>query len=482
MSIDWKQQIEQYRESFIETLVQFLSIPSVEDPASASDDKPFGEGISEALLFMLRKGEADGFKVKNVEGYAGYIQLGEGEEEVGVLAHVDVVPPGDGWTHPPFEPHIEDGKIYARGAIDDKGPAVSAYFAMKLLQDSGLPLSKRVRFILGTDEESGWLCMKRYGELEKLPDIGFSPDAEFPIIHAEKGQLNPVITLRGETERDGFGPAPAVRLLSFTAGERINVVPEEAAAVVRLEENNDTSVEELERGYAGYLQSHGLQGRVAVADRTATFVLRGRSAHGMEPEKGINAGTYLAVYLQKLDFQGLDEQFLNMLADVLHKDDEGFAFGIACEDEVTGKLSLNTGVIRYDGSGESADRLAELKLNIRFPATVDGAAHRDLLVSRIEQFGWQTVEVELSNAHHVPKDHPFIQTLQRVYSEMTGTEAELLTSGGATYARTMSSGVAFGPLFPGRQATYHEVNEHAWIDDLLLASAIYAKTLYELAK
>lgn len=67
---------------------------------------------------------------------------------------------------------------------------MAAFYALKIVKDMQLPLSKRVRIIIGTDEESDWRCVDHYFKHEKMPDIGFAPDADFPIINAEKGIID----------------------------------------------------------------------------------------------------------------------------------------------------------------------------------------------------------------------------------------------------------------------------------------------------
>jgi succinyl-diaminopimelate desuccinylase len=71
-----------------------------------------------------------------------------------------------------------------------------------------------------------------------------------------------------------------------------------------------------------------------------------------------------------------------------------------------------------------------------------------------------------------------IKTLQSAY---TGDEPTLLTSGGGTYAALMKNAMAYGALFPGKVDSSHQVDEFIEIDDLIKATAIYAKALYELS-
>ncbi|USG64186.1 dipeptidase PepV [Brevibacillus ruminantium] len=477
MSRDWKEKAFARQEEYLNKLVPLLAINSIEDLTTAAEGKPFGEGVAQALEYFLKLGEADGFRTKNLDGYAGYVEYGEGEEEVGVLVHVDVVTVGEGWTTPPFEPSIRDGKIYARGAIDDKGPALAAYYALKLVKESGLPLSKRIRFIIGTDEESGWLCMKHYAEVEKLPEIGFSPDASFPMIHAEKGQINPTLAVAPyQSQAD----STAWVLHSFASGDQGNSVPEKVKAIVSmpLAAEARSTIQEIRESWQAHLARHGVTGEIQQqSDGTLCFEAKGKPAHGMEPHLGKNAGTIAAHFLHQFSFQGSDQAFLGFLSEVLHEDHWGEKLGLAVEDEVTGRLTVNAGIFSYDRAEGGS-----IRLNIRYPATIEPEEYVEKLKKRADELNLGISSLRTSRAHYVPKDHPVVQTLSRVYSKHTGEEAVLLSSGGATYAKSLKAGVAFGPLFPGKKSMAHLTDEYAEIDDLLRAIAIYAEAMYELAK
>ncbi len=480
MTISWKEQAASQREAFLRDLQQFLAIPSVEDMDTAGPGRPFGEGVAQAMEFVLAKAKADGFTVRNLDGYAGVIEYGEGEDEVGVLAHVDVVPPGDGWTTPPFQPDIRDGRIYARGAIDDKGPLLAAYYALKMLKDSGAPLAKKVRFIVGTDEESGWLCMKHFAEVDRLPDVGFSPDAEFPIVHAEKGQINVVLR---STPRDSASPSPDTAepfdLLSLAAGERGNMVPDRAKAVLAVRSGDYPSplAAELVRRFAEFRAQHALPGTADVVRDQITLTLQGKAAHGMVPHEGINAGLYLCAFLSGEPLAADAKAFVQVVAEFLFGDVHGERLGIACEDEPSGKLTVNAGILKYSSSEGGV-----IHLNIRYPVHGDVERMVETLQSWASSHGMAVESVRTSAPHYVPADHPAVKTLQKVYEEQTGEPATLLSTGGATYARSLKHGVAFGAVFPGKTMTAHEVDEYAEIEDLLLAMSIYAQAMYELAQ
>lgn len=472
MNIDWEREIEKYRDELLQRTKEFLSIESVLDESSAGPGAPFGKGVAEALKYLLDLARRDGFQTKNLDGYAGHVEYGEGKELIGILGHVDVVPPGDGWTTPAFAPDIRDGKLYARGAIDDKGPTMAVYFALRLIKELGLPLSKRVRLILGTDEENLWRDIAYYFEREEMPSMGFAPDADFPIIYAEKGLLD--ITLVSdssavEEEADG----DAWTLARWEAGHRFNMVPDRSRAV--LEGSGD--VFSLKEKYQEFLLKNRIQGYAQEADDYLLLVLEGRSHHGSEPDKGLNAALEMARFLNTIKLDPEGSRFIRMINDFLVDDFFGKKLGIAQKDDTVGPLTVNAGVFRYASGGER-----RLSLNIRYPIRGNGESILNTVVEKVRPYGLKVGRTDHKPSHYIDPDHPLVRTLSRVYEERTGEKASLLAIGGGTYARALKNGVAFGPLFPGKEETAHQKDEHIEVEDLLKAAAIYAQAIYELAK
>ncbi|MCK8454450.1 dipeptidase PepV [Bacillus safensis] len=466
--MNWEAEVIRKKDDLIQDTQSFLQIESVLDEEGGKEGKPFGEKVDDALKYMLKKGEDEGFTVKNVDGYAGHIEYGEGEDIVGVLCHVDVVPAGDGWTTPPFSADIRENKIFARGAIDDKGPTMAAFYALKILKDTGLQLSKKIRMIIGTDEESDWRCVDHYFKHEAMPQIGFAPDADFPIIHAEKGIIDATLSFTYQQTANH----QRYTLKQFTSGMRLNMVPDEAAATVTAAQEHDAEL--IKTAFEAYLADHQLSGEVKSAADGLHFTLKGVSVHAMEPAHGTNAGIHMANFLcgHELDEQGL--VFTSQINALFDQDTRGQKLGIACKDEISGDLTLNVGTIRYKQNEE-----AKLGLNIRYPVTASG---KDVKKGIESIKGAVLLKFEDSPPHHVSKDHPLVKTLQRVYEEQTGDPANLIAIGGGTYARSLEAGVAFGPLFPGRPDCAHQKDEYIEIDDLLRATALYAQAMYELAK
>lgn len=238
--------MEHFNES-IKTLQKWLKIKSVKSEAAAG--APFGEGVKNVLLTALKDAEGLGFETVNYDNYVGEVVFGDGEDISGlaVLCHLDVVPEGDEnlWLHKPYGAEIEGGKLYSRGVEDDKGPAAVCLYALKKLKDEGFIPNRKIKLIFGCDEESGWGCIDHYKKVAVMPDEGFSPDGDFPVIYSEKGIYH---------IKYAFPLSPLVKNVS--GGDRVNVVPDKAAI-------------EYENG------------------RIVRF--SGKTAHGSTPEFGDNA-------------------------------------------------------------------------------------------------------------------------------------------------------------------------------------------------
>ncbi len=438
--------VDRYEKDLIEDIQSLIRIPSVRDESTAAPGAPFGKEVNRALELYLARAEAMGFTVKNLAGYAGHVEYGEGREILGILAHLDVVPAGTDWQHEPFGGEIAQDKIYGRGVIDNKGPAVIALYALKALKDSGVVPNKRIRVIVGCDEESGMECMKYYLQHEEKPTLGFSPDADFPLIHAEKGILH----LKALWQGPDSG-------ISVTGGLRPNVVPQFASAIIR-----------------GGNQLPPSTGNVSVqaTDGNSKVTASGLAAHASVPQKGNNAIVTLLNYLAGLDLKEHSAKFKFLAAAGQGLNGEGL--DIALEDEVSGKLTCNLGMIRLErGAGEAV-------FDVRSPVTIPLQQTRDRAITALERGGFQVEVATFDPPHYVSKDTPLVQTLLRVYREHTGDQADAFAIGGGTYARKLAGAVAFGPLFPGREDVAHIANEYLSLEDLRTCLKIYTGAIIEL--
>jgi len=467
--INWMEEVLKRKDDFLKDLQSLVRIKSVLDEENRTEDAPFGEGIKEALLFLLNKGKEDGFEVKNLDNIAGHIEYGKGDELIGVLCHVDVVPEGDGWDFDPYGAEIHDGKLYGRGSIDDKGPTIASYYALKIVKELGLDISKRVRLIIGTDEESDWRCVDHYFAHEEMPDRGFAPDADFPIIHAEKGIASfDLIYPKKQTVNSS-----TYRVVNFSSGRRYNMVPDYAEATV--EASTDTEV--LAGEFKAYLEQQGLNGEVKIEGNYLHLSLEGISAHAMEPEKGKNAALLLGSFLADKEIDEASKPYFSFIKESLLNDTRAKALDMSYEDNVSGDLTVNAAIFAYKAGEEG-----KIGLNFRYPVTFPMETKKLALEESVRPYGFKAEMLSDSKPHYVDEKDPLIQTLQKVYTEQTGQEAKLLAIGGGTYARSLKSGVAFGAVFPGKPDVAHQKNEYVEIDDILKACAIYAQAIYELAK
>ncbi|MDP4172068.1 MAG: dipeptidase PepV, partial [Bacillota bacterium] len=462
-------EVEKRKDALIQDTQKLLHIKSVLDETNARPDAPLGQGVKEALDFMLELGEKDGFTPKNVGNLAGHLEFGEGDELLGILCHVDVVPEGDGWSSEPFAAEIRDGKIFARGALDDKGPTMAAYYAMKIVKELGLPLNKRVRMIIGTDEESNWRCVDHYFEHEEMPSLGFAPDADFPIINAEKGISDFDFVQDKQTNVDD---ETKIEVLQFVSGRRYNMVPDFATASLIIHQEQNEVIQRFE----DFFKQTELEKSCHVDNGVLILEVKGVSAHGMEPNNGKNAGLYLAEFLSQLTTDTNATAYFQFVSRYFFQDSRGVKLGVAYADEVTGDLTINAGKLFY--SKQEGGRIG---LNLRYPVTNKMEETKEKLETLLQEENFHLENFTDSKPHFVDESDFLIQTLKRVYEEQTGEVAELIAIGGGTYARSLKSGVAFGPLFPGRPDIAHQKDEYIHIEDMLRATAIYAQAIYELA-
>lgn len=462
--IDWQAKAREQQTEYLNDLTALVKIPSVRDDTQATDEYPLGPKPAQALTAMLEMAQQDGFKTKSIDNVVGYIECGEGDETLAILAHVDVMPAGDGWNTDPFDPVVKDGNLYGRGVSDDKGPGLAAYYALKTLKSMGVTFHQKIRMIFGTDEESNWTGMKRYFEVEPAPTYGFSPDASFPLINGEKGNVSLQLTF--DQALTG-----ATILQQFDAGLRPNMVPGKATATIETEDP-----EAVVTAFNAYLTNQPVQGTATVDAQLVHFEVVGKAAHGMEPEKGDNAGTYLAAFLNQQSFEGTAHDFLTILGRQLHLDTRLHHLKMNFADEIMGELTVNVGMMHFDAAtGGTID------LNFRYPK---GLTADDLVAQLTDATAEMQVTVSRGDAmepHYVDPEDPIVKTLMTAYREQTGdVNSQPEVVGGGTYGRMMTRGVAFGALFPDTTNTMHQANEYQPVDQLILSMAIYMQAIYDL--
>lgn len=463
--VDWQNEVKKRQDDLLADLKRLLRIKSVNDEAHATKDAPLGAGPAAALDEFLKIGQRDHFQTKNFDHLAGHIQLGDPQaEEIGMMVHVDEMPAGSGWKTDPFKPVEQDERIYGRGAFDDKGPAIAAYYAMKIVRDLGIPLKRQIKLIIGTDEEVDWRGIKHYFKLVPKPKIGFSPDQDFPVVNGEKGVANSWIKFPGANDSEAV-------LLKFESGERRNMVPRLASATLKIENPDQVSQE-----YTKFLETVPVQGESQQEGDQLILTLQGKAAHAQEPANGHNAATYLATFLQGLNLDQSGNKYISFIAKYLHRDSRMKKFKANRTSKIMGDLTVNAGVFNYDSQNGG-----QVTLNYRYPREVDPQWLFDKVKKVTNKFG-ATIKSRVDlTPHYVDPEDPMVKLMLDVYHRQTGLPAYGKTVGGGTFGRLLPNGVAFGARFPQTPSSIHQPNEFIPLHDLFAATAIYAEVLARLA-
>ena len=454
--MDCKTIIRARKDELLDSLAALIRIPSAE--GAPADGAPFGAEVARCLREMLALCEKLGFRTGEMDGRVGWCEYGEGEEMIAVLAHLDVVPAGDGWTESaPFSGEVKDGRIYGRGAMDDKGPAVAAVYALAALRDAGFVPRRRIRILFGTNEETGCQDMAWYrthgGE---MPVMGFTPDGEYPLINGEKGILTGTFARR-------LHQTGAYRLTRFAGGTASNVSP--AAAVAELQCPADAAA----RIHSDKITVTPIEGGIRVE-------AQGVSVHGSTPELGENAIGRLAIALAQLPLEGELADCMAFLAGRIGMETRGESLGFAMRDEISGELTVNLGVADF------ADDTLSLTFSIRYPVTKTYDEVYPRVTRAFSLGGFAETAMHHDAALYLPPESELVRRLCRVYEAETGEKAVPKSIGGGTYAKSMPGLVAFGPIFPGDEVREHQPDEYMLVERLLQNTEIIAAAMAELAQ
>lgn len=453
--------IDAYKDRIIQDVQRLVKIKSVDD--TPKPGMPFGEGIAKALEEALKISEELGFSTNNLDGYAGYAEAGQGEEAVGVLVHLDVVPEGLGWQFDPYGAEISDNKIYGRGTSDDKAPAIASLYALKAVVDSGAVLTKRVRIIFGTNEEKGCECIKYYVKKEGHASIGFTPDANFPLIHGEKAIIHGYFHFIDKEEKT------SPYLLDISGGSAINMVADECSATIVCEQESG-----IKEKFNSYLKSNDLTGEYKHYENKIELKIIGKSSHGSKPDEGVNAISHMTAFIKVLNLN-FGSHFADLYSKKIGFSTSGEYLGINTKDSF-GSLTFCTGNIKTDGN------IITVGCDIRSPITINPHDIIEKIQSSLKDTDINYELHTLKEAIYMEQDCYLVKTLTQCYVDVTGDrDNKPYTIGGGTYARSMNNILGFGMLFCGSEDTMHKKDEYVEIDKLLLAAKIYAKAIYRLA-
>ncbi len=458
-----KESVASHKDEMIKTLQDCIKIQSI----TGSD------GVLKALDLYLSLAKDMGFTVKNFENLGGLIEFGEGQKTIGIIVHLDTVPEGTGWKYPPFEGQIYDGKVYGRGAIDDKGPAIAILYALKAVKDLDLKLQNKFQIIVGIDEEDVWDTTPQLLKKIKEPDFSFVPDSKFPLVIAEKG----LIWL--ELSKDFKKPAQekttaAIIIKDMRGGGSLNIVPESCEALLTGEKKLLNQIKAKLDAYVGKTQ-HDI--RIEENESDIKLISYGKSAHAFNCQEGKNAISQLIIFLNELDILEEQKAYLNLYSKKIGMECFGESLGLQMEDQISGRLSISPGEILLN------ETTVILKIDLRFPATSKLDSVKPEVLKAFQEFSENTKTIDSLESLSFPEDDPHIAKLMQVYKEYTGdTEAKPLGMGGTTFAKAFKNAVAFGPTFPGMAKVEHQPDEYMEIDHLLLCTEIYALAINELGK
>ena len=383
-----------------------------------------------------------------------------------------MVPEGDGWEHAPYGGELCDGKIYGRGAIDDKGPVIASFYGMKALKDCGYQPKRTIRLVLGLDEETNWKGMDYYLEhVDSLPDFGFTPDGDFPAIHGEKG-----ILVFDIVKKFSGQPAKGLQLSSVKGGMAANAVADFARAVIH--DSSGAGYDRIKEQVAAFREEKACRINCKSIGKSFEITVQGVSAHGAKPDKGKNAVSIIMEFLGRLNFVSEDtNDFIGFYNNCIGYDFHGERLGCCFEDEPSGKLILNVGMIDMD------KKTVKLTVNIRYPVTVGDGQVYEGIMSELDKYDIGIVKGSQQDPIYIPADDPLIETLMDIYRKHTGdNDSQPLVIGGGTYARAMKNIVAFGAMFPGEPDLCHQKNEFIAAENMVKLAEIYAEAAYRLSE
>ena len=438
--------VDSHMDQQLEDIKNLIRIPSV-SRGTPEDGKPLGKDVYDALEYAIALANRLGFeKTQNLDGYCATVDYGEGDELMMIQCHLDVVPAGSGWNSDPFDPVIHDGRLYGRGVVDDKGAAVSVLYAMAAIKDAGLSTKRRIRLFLGGDEECGWDCVNRYHRTEPDADIGFTPDADYPLVNSEMGicQSRYVRSVSGSSIRINCGTAA-------------NVVPGEASATLSFKPVPC----KVPEGYSAEFTDNEIR-------------IKGSGGHAACNYLAKNALLCLLDVLSNQPLSGDDLMIVSGLHAMLEYDCHGEGLGIDTTDE-SGRLTLAADILKWD------DSRIEFTMDCRHPFSISATEVLQRLDANMATIGFSREYEKISDGIYSPADSELVSTLLGIYEKHIGHKSEPLSIGGGTYARGFSNTVGFGIEPEGEVSECHMPNESMSLDNIRFNTIVFAEAIKALA-
>lgn len=464
---DYKEAIDRFiyerKDLFLRDLDDLMSVPSVSEDI---------DEVKRALRLCIEKAKGYGLKAETIlNDQIGIVEMGEGDETLGILAHVDVVDPGNKseWKYPPYRATLADGYIWGRGSQDDKGPLLCTLYAMMAVKELGINMHKKVQLIIGTQEEVKWKDIEAYVANCRLPDFSFTPDGEFPIGNREKGYADIVLKFgRKEGERG------TIEITDLNGGTAVNSIPDVASAILK------GNKEEIAKRLSDYLNRNpDKELSIEVEDDLTVIKAKGAAAHSCYPEKGVNAIWILADFLKELDLMDNGAYYVvKFINEIAAGDFEGAPFGLAkgnvyVNGEDMHKTVMSVTMMRTEKDGY------RLYYNIRQTYGVHREDVEKGFAKYSHIYGYTVEIVEYMDAIYVDSNKPFVKLMERIYNENTPWTSYYNLEYGTSYAKALPNCVCWGPIFPDEEDTCHEINEKAKFDNMILSTRLFSYFIAE---
>ncbi|MDR3085408.1 MAG: Sapep family Mn(2+)-dependent dipeptidase [Christensenellaceae bacterium] len=456
--------IDAHREELIGDLIRLINVRSVSE-SSNDPENPFGQGCADALTLALEMGQEKGLYAEDYLGYVGRLSLSEGSADLGIWAHLDVVPEADHWIYEPYDAIYHEGYVIGRGAADNKGPLIAALYLLWLIKELEIPFRKNLALYLGTNEEAGMADLIFYNANGyQMPRISLVPDCAFPLCHAEKGIIEVKLSAM-----HAFSPS----VLGLQGGLATNVVPDSAQIAIAYDESLLPKLDALPQEIS-----------YEIEEDAVLFTAHGITGHTAFPQGSQNAIGLLCEAILKAELLPPSDLDLLYFISRINEDVYGTALHIDCSDEISGRLTAVGSVLRLNG-----EHCAELTVNIRYPVK---ASSEKLIASINTACAQNRFRMELLKDSHpafVPATTPFVLEIMEEYKAFTGDDSKPYSMAGGTYARRLPNAVGFGmgwqnlpqpPFLPAGHGGAHAPDEAVEIDGLLRAMKLYARVLLRL--
>ena len=446
--MDIKNRINELTDEMIENLGRLVRYNS--ELGEAKPGMPFGEGPAGVLKEALSIADGMGFYTKNLDNYCGYAEIGSGKDIIGMVAHLDIVPAGEGWDTDPFTLTRKGDVLYGRGVSDDKGAAVASLYTLKLIKESGIPLNKRIRLIFGCNEETGSKCMAHYNSVEEPVTAGFTPDGEFPGIHGEKGMLKMTAYSRN------------TRIISMNGGFVSNAVCSHCVTVI------PADAADKEQLINALRATDLVSVNVGEEDGEITIDAVGTAAHASTPLLGINAA---GCTMKALADAGMKDDFVEFYNSHIGIKCDGEGYGLKISDEY-GDLTLCNGIVKTE------DGRISCTIDVRVPVTYSMEQVKEMVDPYLEDENGTTVINHMEGSLFYPTDSPLVKSLYNAYVEVTGdTKEKPMVIGGGTYAKYIPGIIAFGCKWADNDHHIHDVNEELPVEEFKLQVEIYIQAV-----